>query len=328
MAENETAAAAPKRSRSRAGDKIGEGGDNAKAGAGDDSGGQQVDPGDGVGKTAIEAQVGGGESELTGDDEQRPFVAAALVKHDELVDQLHIEPDSGMVFVIRDFMLDLYKTRPELWHKMKEGEQHDLAASLEQVSKELVRQVVEAIASDGRTSIRALLESYAEKDGIKVTLKVKTLNEDEALAAVIGLHRAQGKHVMITVASADDYAADRHDPETLPDAPGLNFEAGSDHPADDSDLAGDDYRRVNAKTGYIERREEEGGEWIEAEPAKLDELQATGGTFRLNLTSGMIENLPEGADAEDERAWVDVRAANPDELAAERERIADFDPEE
>lgn len=164
---------------------------------------------------------------------------SALGRMEQAATDLALRATSGLVFDVRDFLLDQIKARPKPWSATSQDEQRDIAAACEHIAKELVRKVIEAIASDGRTSIRALLVSYGEKDGIEVKLKVKTFDDDEALAAVVGLHQAQGKHVMITVASADPYAGDRREAQTEPDAPELSFEAGSDErPAGDEDLAG------------------------------------------------------------------------------------------
>lgn len=302
------------------GDKGGESGDGPGAETVDNAGGElQSDPGDGVERTAIEAQVGGGETELVDEGEQPQPLIERL---ESAADAVEFDGDT-LVFDARDAVLEFVKRMPKPWGITPFDQQQDIAAAAEQFGKDLVRKIVEAIASDGRTSIRALLVKYDEGDDIKVTLKVKPFDEAESEAAIVGLHRARGKHVLITVASADDYAGERRDPDLQPDAPELSFDAGNDE-----DLAGggDDYRRVNVKTGYIERREMEGGDWIEVERATLDELREAGdGLFRVNLKSGMIENLPEGGDADSDKAWNDVRAAEPAELAAERERLqADF----
>jgi hypothetical protein len=279
-----------KRSRTKGGDAP----EAAPAAGTGDNGGESGD-----GPAADPVDNGGEEVTGDGTGESLP-----------VIDQLEAAADAiefntqSLVFDLRDGIIEFLKRMPKPWGITPFDQQQDIAAAAEHVAKEMVRRAVEAMASDGRTSIRALLESYTEKDGIKVTLKVKTFSEDEALAAVIGLHKAQGKHVLITVASADDYAEDRRDPPTMPDQPGLGFEAGTDdHPEDDSDLAGDDTEtNLNVLLGIPD-----------------------GVTCRLNLTSGMFEKLTEGGDPDDEKAWQDVRAATPDELAAERNRLADFE---
>lgn len=78
-----------------------------------------------------------------------------------------------------------------------------------------------------------------------------------------------------------------------PAAPRANVPAANreppapDHPADDSDLAGPP-ERVNLKTSWVQR-------------------------------------LKTDADPTDDASWEDVRQATPKEMAAERERLADFD---
>lgn len=165
----------------------------------------------------------------------------------------------SMVFDVRDFLLEQIKARPKPWSATSQEEQRDVAAACEHAAQELVRKVVEGIASDGRAQVRALLVKYDEGDDIKVTLKVKAFSPEETEAAVIGLHRARGKHVLITVASVDDHKEGQREAETLPDQPGLGFEAGTDnHPGDDSDLAG-------------EEQEHEGtGEAMEGQEAPAD----------------------------------------------------------
>lgn len=152
---------------------------------------------------------------------------SAICRMEELATRAELS-SGQMVFDVRDFLLDQIKTRPKPWSACSPGEQRDIAAAAEHAANELVRKVVEGLAANGRVAIRALLQSYAEKDGITATLKIKPNGEDEALEAIIGLHRAQGKHVMITVASADDHKQGDRDAEMDVEEPGLNFEAGGD----------------------------------------------------------------------------------------------------
>lgn len=140
----------------------------------------------------------------------------------------------------RDFLLEQIKMRPKPWSATSESEQRDVAAACEQSAEVLVRKIVEGIAAGDKQPIRVMLESFTEKDGIKLTMKVKSFNEEEAFDALMQLHKGRGKHMLLTLASVDDYKADRP-AETQADQPDLGFEAGSDeHPADDSDLAGDE----------------------------------------------------------------------------------------
>ena len=248
------------------------------------------------------------EDQLPGDGGAREAeVETAIDKVGNLADTIDLGEDQGKVVAeTAAFFLELYKHRPKPWGELSQAEQRDLAAQLEHNAKELVRHVVEAIARDGRDSIRALLESYTEKDGIKATLKVKTYSEDEALAAVIGLHKAQGKHVLITVASADDFATEPMQDASEPDQPALGFEAGSDeHPDDDRDL-------VEAASDPEDLRDGDGAAFA-----------GENGRVRIDLKRSWIQFLPDG-DEDEEANWQDMREAKPSELAAERERTADF----
>lgn len=152
-----------------------------------------------------------------------------------------LEFDAGfLVEDARDFMLDLFKTRPKPWSSMPEEEQRDVAAAIEQAMVEFVRKVVETVRTDPHTQpIRALLVGYAEKDGINANLKIRAFTPEEEEAAVVGLHRARGKFVLVTVASVDDYRGGR-DAETEPDQPGMEFEAGEPEFDEGDDEPGED----------------------------------------------------------------------------------------
>lgn len=136
---------------------------------------------------------------------------------------------SSLAFDLRDALIETIKRMPQPWGQTPEGGQRDIAAALEHTSRDIVRRVVELVRSNGESSIRALLVGYTEKDGgVQATLKIKTFEAEESAAAILGLHRAVGKHVLMMVASAEDFARDRHNPNVNPDAPGLDFESGSD----------------------------------------------------------------------------------------------------
>lgn len=219
-------------------------------------------------------------------------------------DALEFDEAASIVNDLALHNLEQFKNRPKPWDQLSQGEQQDLFAALSANAKETVRRVVEALARDGREPIRALLEGYTEKDGIKVTLKVKTFSEDEALAAVVGLHKAQGKHVLITVASADDYDQNRTDPSS-PEQNELGFAAGSD--VTDEELAAPD---------------------LETEPEPLRDgdgvcFAGEDGHVRIDLKTGWVQFRADADEGED-GAWQDMREATAAELAEERERTADF----
>lgn len=136
------------------------------------------------------------------------------------------------------FILDQIKHSPR-WDDLLEAQQRDLGAAIQQNSELLVERLIQAVRANGVEPIRALLKSYSEDNGIKAVLIIKPEDDEAALQAIVGLHRAQGKHVLITVASAQDFDQVPAEIEVDPDERELGFEPGSDHPNDDSDLAGD-----------------------------------------------------------------------------------------
>jgi hypothetical protein len=192
-----------------------------------------------------EAGDGGGAATVSEDDEdeeqdehegQRVSDSLEFVAAEAPLDAKSLVAD------LRDAVLEVVKRLDKPWGLVPFDQQRDIAAGVEHTCTELVRRAVETIAADpARKPIRCLLVGYADKgDDIKVDLKVKAMGEEETSDAVLALHRAKGKHVMVTVASADDYRQVERGPELMADQPALGFEAGSDeHPADDSDLAGE-----------------------------------------------------------------------------------------
>ena len=217
---------------------------------------------------------------------------------------------------VRDFLLDQIKSRPKPWSATSKGEQHDVAAACEHAAVELVRKIVEAVAASGKNEpIRCLLVGYSDKgDDIKVDLKVKALSEPETVSAVIGLHKAKGKHVLLTVASVDDYRGDGREAELMEDEPPLDFEAGEldPPPADDSDLA---------EAGYEVRQPD-------AHPLRtgdrVDVPNYGSCEVRVNVSTGMIEAKHANRDDFD----IDVRGATPEEMAGERKRTDGFSDED
>lgn len=180
--------------------------------------------------TAAEVERSGDES-----DEELPAVA----KIEELAADFEISELRYIVADSRDLVLAMIKEMPKLWGALPEAKQYDLARGIENGISEMVQRIAEAVASREAQPIRAFLESYNEKDGIKAVLKLKPASEAEELQAVIGLHKAKGRMVLVTPADADDYRAERK-AKTDPDEPGLELDPDPpEHPDDDSDLAGE-----------------------------------------------------------------------------------------
>lgn len=174
---------------------------------------------------------------VTGDGgEREEKVTLAVEALEGMADQFALDgEDRGrIVATTTAWLVELFKARPKPWSQLSQHEQRDTVAALEHNAKELVREVVEALARQGRDSIRCLCVGFTDKgEDIKVELKVKAAGREDTEAAVLGLHRARGKVVLLTVASADDYALHPADDQSEPDQPGLGFEAGSDEHEDE-----------------------------------------------------------------------------------------------
>lgn len=189
---------------------------------------------------AGEATVGvEGETQLEGGDPLLPdeggsdgFDAGA--EHASAVDRMEMIADEleltskALVFDVRDFLLDTIKSRPKPWSATSQAEQRDVAAACEHAGRELVRKIVEAVAAHGVDPVRVLLTKINIGDDIVITGKVKTYSDEEADKAVGILHHARGKHVMVTVASVDDYAGEGREADTEADEPGFGFEGDDD----------------------------------------------------------------------------------------------------
>lgn len=145
---------------------------------------------------------------------------------------------------IRDTMLDIIKTQCD-WASKTQDAQQDIGRALEYAARELVIAAVDLIRSDGMDNpVKAIVKAYSDSGDIKATLIVKTDPAGDTAAqeaqAIDTLHRARGKLVLLTIASHEDYLGERGPVDTQPDQNPLQFEAGSDAPDDDSDLAGED----------------------------------------------------------------------------------------
>lgn len=174
-------------------------------------------------------------------DPETPESASDLEQSNAAIDRLaKLAADTEisskhLVADVRDYMLDQFKHAPKPWHKMSENEQADMAANYEDSASGLVQKIIEHVRANGQEPIRAILDSYGEKAGIEAKIKIKTFDDTEAIAAVTSLHKARGKLVLITIADTSDIQGEDREPEVMPDAPEMAFDAG-----DDSDIkAGD-----------------------------------------------------------------------------------------
>ena len=151
---------------------------------------------------------------------------------------------------VRDMLIDMFKTRPKPWDQMTAAEQSDICKAIDYASREMVKGVVDEIRSEGAEApVKAILEGYTDKGDIKATLKIKSAGSEDEANAIMSLHRARGKLVLITIASPEDYLGQRAEPAIDPDQNPLKFEAGTDakepYAGDDADLAGGEARNLN-----------------------------------------------------------------------------------
>lgn len=175
---------------------------------------------------------------VTANQQEENGAADAEGQHRSAVDGMlniteQTEISTGeMVWDTRDFLLEQIKARPKPWSATSQAEQRDVAAACEHAAKELVRKIIEAGAARGQTPVRVLLTKVTLGSDMVIAGKVKTFDPEEENRAVEILHKAIGKHVLLTVASVDDFTGGGRDAETDADEPALNFEAGAD---DDDD---------------------------------------------------------------------------------------------
>lgn len=167
-------------------------------------------------------------------DEQEQIGLTAFERMDALATDYKIDTHS-LVTDCRDAMLEQIKHRPKPWSTSTEDEQRQMADACEHAANELVRQVVEGIASRGKNPVRVLLTKIAMGDDIVITGKVKALGEVQTDEAVMTLHHSRNKIVMLTVADVSDFQQEHPDADIDPDEPPLDFEAGSHNMGEDDE---------------------------------------------------------------------------------------------
>lgn len=220
----------------------------------------------------------------------------------EIAEEAEFESGS-LVGDIRDALVDIFKNRPKPWSQLSEAEQRDLHKGLEQSAKMVLKKLVLVIAEEDDVSVQAVLKGYSVKgDAFKLTVEAKG-DADTALE----LFKMDGHDVVLIRADSKRFHGQKRDGEVQPDQPALEFEGdgkpqGGAGPEGDADLA-DEGTEAITRTG--DKMEVPGHGECEVE---------------VNLKTGMVEATPLGGGALNR---VDVREATPDELAAERDRIAD-----
>lgn len=147
---------------------------------------------------------------------------------------------SDAVQGLRDFVLGQVKALDQPWFKIPEAQQHDIAKSIEYACEEALRKVVEEIAARGQQPVRILLKKMSAGEKIQISGEAVLIGPDDPDKALLMLHHAIGKHVMLTRATVDDYR-NGPEPETDKDEPEIDFESedllDDDFEADEDELA-------------------------------------------------------------------------------------------
>lgn len=191
-----------------------------------DAGGEELVAGDGSGE-ALPAYAEGDDTEHEADGwDAEGEHTLAVDRMSNIADELVLADDKRLVEDIRDFLLDVIKTRPKPWSGTSQAEKRDVAAACEHSASELVRKVVEAIAARGVDPVRVLLTKVAMGNDIVITGKVKAFDPHEEHKAISILHGALNKHVMLTVATKEDYSSGEESAESEEfDEPAFGFES-------------------------------------------------------------------------------------------------------
>ena len=127
--------------------------------------------------------------------------------------------DKTLVGDIRDAMLEMFKHRPKAWQSMTEDEQHEMVDFIQFGARSFVDRSIEIIRGDGEKSVRAMLEKYADKGEITVTLKISRSALADGDNIIRTLHECVGKNVMIIPASVEDYNGEKAPVEIDSDQP-------------------------------------------------------------------------------------------------------------
>lgn len=163
------------------------------------------------------------EPEVSGDDEdfEHPGVEQIEIATE------NFDPDpSEAVQALTEFTLNTLKQLDQPWQKIPAEQQKDLIAAVQNNAKEVVRVLVEMMASRGQEPVRVLLKKIGVASDGKITIsgEAALLGSEDPDKAILMLHHAVNKHVMVTRATVEDYAQGE-EPEPDADEPEIDFGA-------------------------------------------------------------------------------------------------------
>lgn len=111
---------------------------------------------------------------------------------------------------IRDAVLSEFKTIPNVWPKLGEGDQERLIRRAEDVANTLVRRAIDIVAEKGLPAL-AIEVGKIEVDGSTCKGKFECYADDEAL---IRMRHLQGARAIFVLASPDRFNGEQKPAET------------------------------------------------------------------------------------------------------------------
>lgn len=132
---------------------------------------------------------------------------------------------------LRDNLLDVMRTMPNVWQKLTEAQQRSLAKRCHEFSAKVVYQAAHAVAGLGHKSMGALLKEvkFGEKGTDVKIAAIDDVNAADPLALDFELVRFQGKNVVIVFVDPATYNEDATDAKIDAQEPPLPM--GEAHPA-------------------------------------------------------------------------------------------------
>lgn len=119
---------------------------------------------------------------------------------------------------LRDIIIDIVKTTKNLkpWKDMKESEQKELVAKIENRTEHAIKKAVRHIAADGRKTVSGTLEQITVKDGLKCVITLP--KHSDMRHSVID---AQGATVLMVVVDDSRFKGEKGPVKTDKDQPDL-----------------------------------------------------------------------------------------------------------
>lgn len=138
---------------------------------------------------------------------------------------------------LRDHLLDVMRTMPNVWQKLKEEQKRALAKRCNQFAATVVFQAAHKVAGMGYKSMGALLKEvkFGEKGTDIKVAAVDDVNAKDPLELDFELVRFQGKNIVIVFVDPATYNENAEDAKIEPDEPALPME-GTAHGAQAVDV--------------------------------------------------------------------------------------------